>query len=127
MCWWFKLTENRSFEMCNQRQKPTKGDLLEKYADVSPRQLLQYDGYSDVCYEFANYDLQYMDPDKEGDALCKAETFELIPEAINVRVYIRPDIKKKDVLRLLKKIYKNINRNGFIEVSEYIERQDEEW
>ncbi len=80
-------------------KKPTKGDLLEHYAEKKPYPFVQFDFFSNV----AKWD-SVMHPDRDGDCVFKGPTYELMSGNSAVRILIRPDVSRKDALRGLSKI-----------------------
>ncbi|CAN5459994.1 hypothetical protein BH20ACI3_BH20ACI3_41880 [soil metagenome] len=63
-------------------KKPTRDELLARYARREPVAFVQIDGFSGVPLE------DVMTPDQEGDAVMLGETFELMSGVYAVRVLV---------------------------------------
>ena len=87
----------------SRRQEKRKADLLEHYNGKEPHDFLQYD--SETCIGAAD------GGDDDGDILYTGRTTELMSGSFPVRILIVPTTKKKDVLRLLKKMTRAIKEN----------------
>ena len=82
-----------------------KARLLQGYSDNEPHMFRLYDGF---CKNTGDADYKR---DEDGDALMwKAEEWELVTGNLNVSILIEPSTKKKDALRLLKKLVKLIKK-----------------
>lgn len=98
-----QLSEKESGE-----NMPKKYQLLEKYLDRPVTAFRQYDCFIDAVPDCM------VQPDTDGDCLFGGSTHELMHGA-SVRVLIRIDESKKDVVRALLKIVDSINRNDKFE------------
>lgn len=79
--------------------KPSKEKLLEQYAKKDPVSLIEFDGFSDEK-TFDNI----VAPDEDGYCLFSHCKWELMRAYWNVRVMIRPDTPKEDILAMLSNI-----------------------
>jgi hypothetical protein len=88
-----------------------KEELLKRYAKRKVNQFLRFDAsvggkpYSDPDELSAT--------DKDGDCITEGTTYELMNSPFIVRVLVRPNAEKKDVIRTLTKITKWIRRERF--------------
>jgi len=87
-------------------KRPTKDQLLQRYARRQPRQFTQLDGFTKV----APFDV--MGGDDDGHALMGGETYELMSGAYAVRLLVTEGAEKHDVLALLEKMRRWIARDG---------------
>lgn len=79
--------------------KPTKQELLEQYSRKEPKLLFEFDGFSDEkLFDNIIY------PDRDGHCLFRNYKWEFMGAYWNIRVIIRPDTPKKDILAMLGKI-----------------------
>ena len=81
----------------DEHEPPTKTKLLAKYLDNPVAKFKQYD------FSVGGF----FDPDRDDDYF-SCDTYELML-GTSVRVLIRPDERKKDVVRILLKIAERIN------------------
>jgi len=86
----------------------TKEQLLEHYAKHErPKSFIQIDVF---CFEKNARD-DVLRPDEDGFALCKLSTQELMSGVSAVRILIRPDVEKRDVLKSLEKAKDSVLRD----------------
>jgi hypothetical protein len=86
----------------NKVNMPTKYQLLEKYLISSVSAFKQYDCFIDAVPD------SLFKPDDDGDCLFGGTTHELM-NGSSVRVLIRPDESKQDVIRALLKIAEEVS------------------
>ena len=96
-------------ERNHQMEKPTRGELLEKYCKREPTPFFQYDGFlgkpndkSDCIFQFDKNGFCFFD---------KIETYELMHGA-DVRVFVKPGTPPEITQRILKEIAACIKRDG---------------
>jgi len=88
-----------------------KEELLKHYAKRKVNRFLRFDAsvggkpYSDPDELSAT--------DKDGDCITEGTTYELMNSPFIVRVLVRPNAEKEDVIRTLTKITKWIKREKF--------------
>ena len=87
----------------DEHESPTKPKLLAKYLDKPVTKFKQYD-----CFIDAGPDCVFQ-PDKDGDFLFGENTTHELMHGTSVRVLIRPDESKQDVVRVLLKIAEQIS------------------
>lgn len=79
--------------------------ILNKYNERVPQLFTQYDGW------ILNGGDDVMRPDRDGHAVTCLETLELM-HSTDVRVLIRPETKAEDAVALLRKIARDIEKDG---------------
>lgn len=111
--------EEQLSEKENGENMPTKHQLLGKYLNKPVTAFKQYDCFTDTGPDCV------FQPDKDGDCLFGGNTTHELMHGTSIRVLIRPNESKKDVVTVLLKIAEWINRDDkFKNKAEYEDEDD---